>query len=158
MGNESGMSAAEGRFLPDPDLVSIVQVADAFGLEYDVVLTLAGQLVDGTLIGARAHATEVADLVQGDDSDETFRGALAARFRQRAEDLQDWGAGSKLGSLDPEGPDSEDLEPLPPVAYVHLRDVTVLAGSGTSMHLPLWRGRLCDVAGWSLSPRTGSRA
>ncbi|HEX5560805.1 MAG TPA: hypothetical protein VFX52_04120 [Nocardioidaceae bacterium] len=134
----------------DPDLASIVQITDAFGLEYDVVLTLAGLVVSGTLIGARAHAAQVADLVQGEDPDETFRGALAGRFRQRAEDLRDWGAGSKLGALDPEGPEGEDLEPMPSVAYVHLRDVTVLPGSGGATHLDLWRGRLADVAGWSL--------
>jgi hypothetical protein len=143
------MSATSGHPRPDPDLASIVQVVDAFGLEYDVVLTLAGQVVSGTLIGARAHAEQVADLVQGQDPDDTFRGALAARFRRRAEDLRDWGAGSKLGGLDPEGPESEDLEPMPQVEYVHLRDVTVLAGSAPT-HLALWRGRLCDVAGWSL--------
>ena len=134
----------------DPDLASIVQITDAFGLEYDVVLTLAGLVVSGTLIGARAHAAQVADLVQGEDPDETFRGALAGRFRQRAEDLRDGGAGSKLGALDPEGPEGEDLEPMPSVAYVHLRDVTVLPGSGGATHLDLWRGRLADVAGWSL--------
>lgn len=134
----------------DPDLASIVQITDAFGLEYDVVLTLAGLVVSGTLIGARAHAAQVADLVQGEDPDETFRGALAGRFRQRAEDLRDWGAGRKLGALDPEGPEGEDLEPMPSVAYVHLRDVTVLPGSGGATHLDLWRGRLADVAGWSL--------
>ena len=134
----------------DPDLASIVQVTDAFGLEYGVVLTLAGQLVSGTLISAHAHAEEVAGLVQGEDPDETFRGALAGRFRARAAELRDFGAGSTLGTLDPGGPETADLEPMPQVAYIHLRDVTVLAGSGRPTRLGLWRGRLADVVGWSL--------
>jgi hypothetical protein len=137
----------------DSDLVGLVQLADGFGLEYDVVLTLAGQVVEGTLIGAGAFATAVADTAQGQDPDETLRGALAARFRKRAEELEGFGAASKLGDLDPEGPTSEDLPAMPDVTYIHLRDATASSHSGHT--LPLWRGRLADVVGWTLIGVTG---
>lgn len=133
----------------DPDLVGLVQLADAYGLEYPLVLTLSGQVLDGTLIGGRAFATDVADVVQGEDPDETLRGALAQKFRQRADDLSDFGATSRLGDLDPEGADHEDLPPMPDVQFVHLRHVTVSTASA-DRRLPLWRGRLDQVAGWTL--------
>jgi hypothetical protein len=133
---------------PDPDLVGLVQLADGYGLEYDVVLTLAGQVMEGTLIGARQFATAVADTAQGQDPDGTLRGALAARFRKRAAELEEFGATSKLGDLDPEGPTSEDLPAMPDVEYIHLRDATASSHSGHT--LPLWRGRLADVVGWTL--------
>jgi hypothetical protein len=138
---------------PDPDLVSLVQLADGYGLEYDVVLTLSGQVVEGTLIGARMFASTVADTAQGQDPDDTLRGALAARFRKRAEELEGFGAASKLGDLDPEGPDNEDLPSMPDVEYIHLRDATASSLSGRT--LPLWRGRLTDVVGWTLIGVTG---
>jgi hypothetical protein len=133
----------------DPDLVGLVQLADAYGLEYHLVLTLPGQVVEGTLIGGRAFAEEVAGLVQGEDPEGTLRHALAGRFRQRVHDLGDWGAASKLGDLDPESPDSEDLPALPDVEFVHLRDAS--ASGAPDRQLPLWRGRLDLVAGWTLS-------
>jgi hypothetical protein len=132
----------------DPDLVGLVQLADGYGLEYDVVLTLPGQVVSGTLIAGRAFAMDVADVAQGQDPDETLRGGLAARFRKRAEELEEFGAASKLGDLDPEGPRSEDLPSMPDVEYIHLRDATASSLSGRT--LPLWRGRLADVVGWTL--------
>ncbi len=133
----------------DPDLVGLVQLADAYGLEYHLVLTLPGQVVEGTLVGGRAFATEMADLVQGEDPDETLRGVLAARFRKRADQLADWGAASKLGDLDPEGEgDADDLPAMPAVEFVHLRDAMVSSVPGK--RLSLWRGRLSDVVGWTI--------
>lgn len=142
------MTASNAPAGMDPDLVGLVQLADGYGLEYDVVLTLAGQTVAGTLIGGRVFATDVADVVQGQDPDETLRGALATRFRKRAEELEGFGAASKLGELDPEGPKSDDLPSMPDVEYIHLRDATASSLSGRT--LPLWRGRLTDVVGWTL--------
>jgi hypothetical protein len=133
---------------PDPDLVGLVQLADGYGLEYDIVLTLAGQVVEGTLISARQFASNVADVAQGQDPDGTLRGALAARFRKHADELEDFGATSKLGDLDPEGPESQDLRSMPDVRHIHLRDATASSLAGRT--LPLWRGRLVDIVGWTL--------
>ena len=133
----------------DPDLVSLVQLANAYGLEQPVVLTLAGQVLSGTLVGGRYYFERLASAVQGDDADDTMRGALAAGYRRRGEEFADWGAGSTLGDLDPEGPDDDALAAMPRVAYLHLRDVGVV-GSPASGRQPLWRGRLADVVGWSV--------
>ena len=126
----------------DPDLVGLVQLADAYGLEYDLVLTLAGQVVS-----ARTFSSEMADVVQGEDPEGTLRSSMADRFRHRAKRLEEFGAASKLGELDPEGPEGDDLPTLPDVEFVHLRDASV---SGLAGRLSLWRGRLDAVTGWTL--------
>lgn len=141
------MTDATGR--PDPDLASLVQMADAFGLEQDLVLTLPGQTLCGTLIGGRAWFAGLANVVQGQDPEETLRGGLATRFRNRSTEYESWGAGSALGDLDPDGPGGEDLQAMPDVDYIHLRDVT-LAGSGSAQLLPRWRGLLSGVVGWTV--------
>ena len=133
----------------DPDLVSLVQMANAFGLEQSVVLTLQGQVVAGTLVGGRSHFEGLAKLVQGDDPDETLRGALAARYRKRGADFEGWGAGSKLGDLDPEGAEHQ-TSLLPGTDYLHLRDVSVVTGPGADRTLSQWRGRVCDIVGWTV--------
>ena len=34
--------------------------------------------------------------------------------------------------------------------WIHLRDATGVVGGGGAAVMPLWRGRLTDVSGWSL--------
>jgi hypothetical protein len=137
---------------PDPDLVSFVQMANAFGLEQQLVLTLPGLVVEGTLIGAHTHFHELASVVQGDDPEGTLRSDLAGRFRQREKEYADWGAGSKLGDLDPDGPETDDLKPMPETTHLHLRDARLVSAASERV-LPLWRGRIADVVGWSLGDR-----
>lgn len=132
----------------DPDLVRLVQLANAFGLEQQLVLTLAGQVLSGTLVSGRTYYAGLAAEVQGDDADDTMRGALAAGYRQRGEEFADWGAAGALGDLDPDGPEDDRLASLPSVAYLHLRDVAVAGVAGG--RLPLWRGRIADVVGWTV--------
>ncbi|MEP7089514.1 MAG: hypothetical protein ABI776_05335 [Nocardioidaceae bacterium] len=134
----------------DPDLAALVQLANAFGLEQELVLTLPGQVLAGTLVGGRSHFAELADAVQGQDPDETMRGALAASLRKRSADFDAWGAGSKLGALDPDGPDGADLAPMPPVDFLHLRNVAVVTWPASGQRLATWRGRLSDVVGWTV--------
>lgn len=135
----------------DPDLVGLVQVANAYGLETEVVLTVSGQVLAGTLVSGRTYFAGLADAVQGDDPADTVRGALAARYRRRAEEFEGWGEGSTLGDLDPDGPEDDRLSALPRVAYLHLRDARLVSGH----RLPLWRGRLADVVGWTAGSLQG---
>jgi len=134
----------------DPDLRSVVQLANAFGLEQELVLVLPGLVVAGTLISAKAHFDELGGVLQGDDPEGTLRASLADRFRKRGERLAEWGAGSKLGDLDPDEPEAEDLPPMPDPDYVHLRNATVVTWPRSGQVLPLWRGRLRDVVGWTV--------
>ncbi len=145
---------ASANSAPDPDLVSFVQLANAFGLEQPLVLTLSGLVVEGTLIGAHTHFHELASVVQGEDPEGTLRSDLAARFRQRETEYADWGAGSKLGDLDPEGPQGEDLASMPELAHLHLRDARVVTPPSDRV-LPLWRGRIADVVGWTVGDPSG---
>ena len=143
------MSEPQGPPAADPgqddQLASLVQMANAFGLEQQVVLTLPGQVVTGTLIGAKAHFDELATIVRRDESEETLRGSLAAAFRAHGDELSQWGAGSKLGDLDPDAPAAPDLAPMPEPGFLHLRDASV-----GGQRLPLWRGRLSGVVGWAV--------
>jgi hypothetical protein len=134
----------------DPDLRSLVQLANAFGLEQELVLVLPGLVVSGTLISAKAHFDELAGVLQGEDPEGTLRATLAARFRLRGERLTEWGAGSQLGDLDPEEPDAQDLQQMPEPDYVHLRNAIVVTWPRSGQVLPLWRGRLHDVVGWTV--------
>jgi hypothetical protein len=90
----------------------------------------------------------LAAAVQGDDPDDTMRGALAAGYRTRSADFEGWGAAGALHELDPDGADDDGLARLPRVAYLHLRDVAVAGVPGG--RLALWRGRLAEVVGWSV--------
>ncbi len=46
--------------------------------------------------------------------------------------------------------EEQETDPLP--RWVHLRDATFLTGApNQTMHYGLWRGRLADIVGWSLS-------
>jgi hypothetical protein len=141
-----------GRHQPevDADLRSLVQLANAFGLEQELVLVLPGLVVTGTLIGAKAHFDELGQVLQGEDPEGTLRASLAERFRQRGERLAEWGAGSKLGDLDPGEPEAEDLPPMPEPDYVHLRNAEVVTWPRSGQALPLWRGRMRDVVGWTV--------
>jgi hypothetical protein len=141
-----------GRHQPevDPDLRSLVQLADAFGLEQELVLVLPGLVVTGTLISAKAHFDELGEVLQGEDPEGTLRASLAERFRKRGERLAEWGAGSKLGDLDPGEPEAEDLPPMPDPDYVHLRNAEVVSWPRSGQALPLWRGRMRVVLGWTV--------
>jgi hypothetical protein len=134
----------------DPDLLSLVQLANAFGLEQELVLLLPGLVVTGTLISAKAHFDELGGVLQGQDPEGTLRASLADRFRKRGERLAEWGAGSQLGGLDPGEPAAEDLPPMPDPDYVHLRDARIVTWPASGQVLPLWRGRLRDVVGWTV--------
>ena len=62
----------------------------------------------------------------------------------------DRGAAGTLGALDPAGPDDDRLASLPAVISLHPRDVAVTGVSDG--RLPLRRGRLADVVGWTVGP------
>ena len=140
---------------PDDQLASLVQLANAFGIEqranYSVTSQRRWDRVTGTLIGAKAHFDELATVVKGDDPDETLRGSLAAAFRTHGQELAQWGAGSKLGELDPDTPAAPDLDPLPAPGFLHLRDASI-----GEQRLPLWRGRLSGIVGWTVGPPEGT--
>lgn len=134
----------------DPELVSLLQMTEAFGLEQPVVLTMPGQVVTGMLTAGRSYFEELATAVQGEFPDDSWRGSLAGHFRQRSTDLADWGTGKSMGDLDPDGPDRDDLAPLPQVDFIHLRNAEVVTWPRSGQRLPLWRGRLSEVSGWSV--------
>ena len=70
-----------------------MQVANAYGLETEVVLTVSGQVLAGPLVSGRTYFAGLADAVQGDDPDDTVRGALAAGYQPSRRGVRGLGRG-----------------------------------------------------------------
>jgi hypothetical protein len=84
-------------------------MANAFGVEQEVVLTLQGQVLTGMLVSGRSYFDGIAAAVQGEHGEDTMQGVLAASYRKRGEGFCDWGAAATLGELDPDGPGDDRL-------------------------------------------------
>ncbi|WP_043666182.1 hypothetical protein [Streptomyces xylophagus] len=98
-----------------------------------VTLTVGGSFLHGDLISHEAWTTEWAHTLHGVDGP----GAqLLERFPQQVDEAVE----DKQGRHTPQR--------LP--QWIHLRDAIGVAGAGGSVVMPLWRGRLTDVSGWSL--------
>lgn len=98
-----------------------------------ITLTVGGAFLHGDLISHEAWTTDWARGLHGTDGP----GAqLLERFPQQVDEA----VADKHG-----GPGPQRLP-----QWIHLRDATDFAGGGGSVVMPLWRGRLTDVSGWSL--------
>ncbi|MFJ4966551.1 hypothetical protein EES43_12030 [Streptomyces sp. ADI96-02] len=120
--------------LPDLQLQLLIQLLDQDPRSsLPLTLTLPGGLLHGDVIG---H--------------EQWKAEWARSLRQVE------GEGANLLAEFPETVDQgvrelraeEDVNRLP--RWIHLRDVTLVAGAMSPVSLPLWRGRLADVSGWAL--------
>jgi hypothetical protein len=108
------------------------------------------------LIGQDAHATLPLTLVVGGGflyGDLISHEAWTAEWARSLRGID--GPGADLLELFPQQVDQavvdrqghETPQRLP--QWIHLRDATGVTGS-EPVHMPLWRGRLTDVSGWSL--------
>ncbi|MEU1128226.1 hypothetical protein ABZ371_32750 [Streptomyces sp. NPDC005899] len=98
-----------------------------------ITLTLSGGILHGDLIG---HEAWKADWARSLRQVEGEGANLLAEFPE----IMDQG----MRELGAEGEGSQ----LP--RWIHLRDATLVLGGANAVHLPLWRGRLADVSGWTL--------
>jgi hypothetical protein len=98
-----------------------------------ITLTVSGAFLHGDLISHEAWTTEWARSLHGMDG----AGAqLLERFPQQVDEVVEDRQG---------GPGPQRLP-----QWIHLRDATGVTGGDGSAVMPLWRGRLTDVSGWSL--------
>ncbi|MER5550407.1 hypothetical protein ABT001_01730 [Streptomyces sp. NPDC002793] len=120
--------------VPDLQLQLLIQLLDRelrSGLP--ITLTLAGGVLHGDVIG---HEAWKADWARSLRQVEGEGANLIAEFPETVDQgIRELGPGDGTAQLP---------------RWIHLRDATlVLAGAG-DLRLPLWRGRLADVSGWSL--------
>jgi hypothetical protein len=99
-----------------------------------ITLNVPGGVVHGDLIAHEAWKTDWAESLR---TMKSVSADLLAKFPeavdQAVEDLR--------------GEEAAHLLPR----WIHLRNAVLTTGSaGTAVELPVWRGRLADVAGWSL--------
>jgi hypothetical protein len=120
-----------------------------------LTLTCSGVVLSGHLIGTRAYFDGLRELAEQravGGSPEILaplqvwgrqaHQAMRDRLRRRDEAVRRLPEGERLSN--------EQLDEYSP-NYIHLQQVTVRDGTG-QFQLPLWRGRLSEVTGWTLSP------
>ncbi|MER7697296.1 hypothetical protein [Streptomyces sp. NPDC096095] len=122
--------------LPDLQLQLLIQLLDEDPRSsLPLTLTHPGGLLHGDLIGHEQWKAEWARSlrqVEGEGAN------LLAGFPETVDQgVRELRAG-------------EDAEAGRLPRWIHLRDVTLAAGSLNPVSLPLWRGRLSDVSGWAL--------
>lgn len=120
--------------VPDLQLQMLVRlVAQDPQAALPITLVIGGGLLYGDLISHKAWKTDWAHSLRGID-----------------------GAGAQLLESFPEQVDQAVAEkqgrpaPLRLPQWIHLRDATSVVGAGGPVGMPLWRGRLADISGWSL--------
>lgn len=137
---------------PDFALVALVTLANDYGWELGVTLTVDGSFLSGKLIGGYAFRTQLVEqLAPTGESGE----ALGMLFTDFFEEIYPDPA-IKLAELDGQSErqaDEPDQDRPHPLAYLHLKNVLVIQGP-VRHTLPWWSGRLVDVSGWTLGEMT----
>lgn len=120
--------------VPDLQLQLLVRlIAQDAQAALPVTLTAGGLVLHGDLISHEAWTTEWARSLHGMEGS----GAqLLARFPQQVDEVVEDRQGKAVPQRLPQ--------------WIHLREATAVTGGGGSVVMPLWRGRLTDVTGWSL--------
>ncbi|MGW3644567.1 hypothetical protein [Streptomyces sp. NPDC000878] len=98
-----------------------------------LTLVVGGCFLYGDLISHEAWAADWAHGLRGVDGP-------GAQLLERFPQLVDQAVVDKRGHEAPQR--------LP--QWIHVRDATGVTGNGRPVLMPLWRGRLTDVSGWSL--------
>ncbi|MEW2565719.1 hypothetical protein [Streptomyces liliiviolaceus] len=98
-----------------------------------ITLFIGGGLLYGDLISHKAWKTDWARSLRGVDGP-------GAHLLERFPEQVDEAVSDKQGRPVPQR--------LP--QWIHLRDATSVVAAGGPVVMPLWRGRLTDVSGWSL--------
>lgn len=116
------------------DLLSKGEHPDAFAT---LTLTVGGLVVTGDAIPTSVWLRMWIDQLEsgGVPFDAEARG-LVDRFYAELVGLHD-----KLKEAD---------KPAPAWRFVCMKDVMIFTGGGAPVRLPLWRGRLAEINGWSL--------
>lgn len=127
----------------DPELGFLVHLADTTGVSVGVVLTTAGGLIGGRLIGVSAYFDGLAHEMGRVPGQETLGEAVLGMFRLRA--------AIRADHLAKQGVEDDGAVPS---GFVHLADAWFVGSGGQETMLGPWRGRLSEVTGWTFSTFT----
>lgn len=133
----------------DQALEHLVDLINRTTADIPVMLSIRGETIFGHLTGFRrwfedlATQVEAIPVTSGPGSDpipdgEKITDALGDYLRKFPV------------SVDEEDEDDEDDEDFHPPSYIHLRNAQVLTPAGR-VQAGLWRGRLSEVVGWTIS-------
>lgn len=133
---------------PDSVLATYVSLMDQLNEPVDpgiaLSLTVGGVVVDGELIPQWQWFAELSEL---NDHEDAFYVGMAEYVKEQS-DLAH--AAVKLRDVGGEVTHKQYLALSAPTKYIHLRNASVFIGAQEAkVHRRLWRGRLCDVAGWT---------
>jgi hypothetical protein len=129
-------------------LQSLVSMINGTDLEIGVVLTIRGIVISGNLVSGHLYFEE-------------FNSELERLFRDKETSTITESSYSRFRHIYP-WPAFEEDSDLPP-AYIHLKHAKLLQTRGTRVPSDggvWWRGRICEVDGFSLagSQKSTSRA
>ncbi len=105
-----------------------------------------GLVVSGTLVGSVAYCRALADQFVADAGGTGMDEEFAESFHELVDDAYAAAHGDRRHPSDPDAYDQA-------VQFIHLVDARYVNGSEILPHGRrgvLWRGRACDVTGWSL--------
>ncbi|WP_275779675.1 hypothetical protein [Paenarthrobacter sp. Y-19] len=116
-------------------LVAAMGEGDDSDTEFSLTLVIDGVTVTGTAISAKAWAKGVAGQM--------------GEAKQAAAEFEDFVAGIYTAKSTEADRRAESGLRVPPMNFVHMRDAVVGNGLG-AYPVPLWRGSLRKLSGWTL--------
>jgi hypothetical protein len=143
------MSDPTGNDWAEPDGVLGLYVAQMDRLTSPVdpgvplSLTVHGMLVSGELIPQWQWFAEVSEMSNHEDA---FYTGMAEHMKEQSDLAHD---AIKLRDIGGEVTQRQHNAVSAPTKYIHLRHTRIYSPDGEPGEVRLWRGRLCDVSGWT---------
>ncbi|WP_239163207.1 hypothetical protein [Paractinoplanes rishiriensis] len=106
-------------------------------------LTVHGLLVSGELIPQWQWFSEVSEL---NDHEDAFYTGMAEHMKEQSDLAHD---AIKLRDSGHEVTQRQHNAVTAPTKYIHLRNTRIYSPDSEPGEVRLWRGRLCDVSGWT---------
>ena len=106
-------------------------------------LTVHGLLVSGELIPQWQWFAEVSEMNNHEDA---FYTGMAEHVREQSDLAHD---AIKLRDTGGEVTHRQNTALMAPTRYIHLRNARIHSPDHVTTETCLWRGRLCDVSGWT---------
>jgi hypothetical protein len=115
-------------------------------------LTVHGLLVSGELIPQWQWFAEVSEM---NDHEDAFYTGMAEHVKEQSDLAHD---AIKLRDTGGEVSHRQYNALMAPTRYIHLRNTRIHSPDRKSGEGQLWRGRLCDVSGWTPGAPTAAAA
>lgn len=136
-------------------LASLINLANRFGIQMGVTISVGGALISGELVSGKRYFEEVARAIRDNfpaDLAELGSG-LSAAIKEHGEVYQLYTPPVEANDAEDGKADSTSGEEPSPVSFIHLRNANFFLANGspiTGGGGVFWRGRLECVDGFSL--------